>query len=508
MKEKWRKNWWIFLALIVIGILCFGIAYAWMSLVLHGKKEQVLKAAALELVLDESGEAINLERAIPLSDVEAESLVGYTFTLENTGLLDSSYTIYLEDTNLHEEEMRLTDNQIRFRLEKDGSSAPAIALDTTGVSPNRVLDTGSLKSKEKHIYTLKLWLKEDATEEVVGTTFRAKLRIEATQSVGTKATDLLIQKSNAETVTTYTSGDTKEMYTFSHSETLQQAGWTASELTDYRYIGKSPNNYIKFNDELWRVIGVFTVEDENGKKEQHVKIMRDDFLTPYLRWDSTSTETGQGKNRWSDSQLEKLLNPGYTGTGGSLYYNSESGTCYGNSAQLNGTANGTVACNYTNTGLKEQAKSKITTVKWYTAGSESYDNLDGATYYTFERGTTVYSSSSSPREISWIGKVGVIYPSDYVYTFANGVDNKCYTATFQCHNSNPSSSWMYNSNYHQWTLTQRTGVSNYALIVNADGKVHRNTTYMSAGIRPTVYLKSSVKITKGDGSSTSPYEIE
>ena len=24
-----------------------------------------------------------------------------------------------------------------------------------------------------------------------------------------------------------------------------------------RYVGKSPNNYVSFNNELWRVIGVF-----------------------------------------------------------------------------------------------------------------------------------------------------------------------------------------------------------------------------------------------------------
>jgi len=31
--------------------------------------------------------------------------------------------------------------------------------------------------------------------------------------------------------------------------------------TDYRYTGKNPDNYIKFNNETWRIIGVFNVDD-------------------------------------------------------------------------------------------------------------------------------------------------------------------------------------------------------------------------------------------------------
>ena len=38
-----------------------------------------------------------------------------------------------------------------------------------------------------------------------------------------------------------------------------------------------------------------------------------------------------GINEWSHADLMKLLNPGYDNeeVGGSLYWNSNSGTCYG-----------------------------------------------------------------------------------------------------------------------------------------------------------------------------------
>ena len=54
------------------------------------------------------------------------------------------------------------------------------------------------------------------------------------------------------------------MYTFSHEATAQ----TLSQI-DYRYIGSVPNNYITFNNETWRIIGVF---------DERIKIIRDESI--------------------------------------------------------------------------------------------------------------------------------------------------------------------------------------------------------------------------------------
>lgn len=59
----------------------------------------------------------------------------------------------------------------------------------------------------------------------------------------------------------------------------------------------------------------------------------------------------------------KLLNPGYESesVGGSLYYNSKSGTCY------NGTKNATTSCDFTSSGIKnDTTRSKIAEVTFYT----------------------------------------------------------------------------------------------------------------------------------------------
>lgn len=107
-----------------------------------------------------------------------------------------------------------------------------------------------------------------------------------------KISDYLKTKANSGSITNYNDGNKTEMYMFSHEATEQTGA-----LTDYRYIGNSPNNYVSFNCdndgkncEIWRIIGVFTVEDENGNKEERVKIVRGSSLANKIAWDSGSNE--------------------------------------------------------------------------------------------------------------------------------------------------------------------------------------------------------------------------
>ena len=80
-----------------------------------------------------------------------------------------------------------------------------------------------------------------------------------------------------------------------------------------RYVGATPNNYVKFNDELWRIIGVMNnVEDENGNKTTKLKLVRYEDIGRYP-WDKTKNNinNSNGVNEWSESDLYKLLNPGF-----------------------------------------------------------------------------------------------------------------------------------------------------------------------------------------------------
>ena len=289
---------------------------------------------------------------------------------------------------------------------------------------------------------------------------------------------------------------------------------TSLDGGNIRYYGASPNNYIYFNCsdynnqsdttcEKWRIIGVF-----DGK----VKIIRNESIGKYS-WDSSASgvNSGQGENEWPQADLMKLLNPGYDSEtiGGSLYYNSKSGTCY------NGQSNATTSCDFTSTGIKnDETRNKIAEVTWNLGGwniSELYSNQ----IYGYERGTTVYSGRST----TWPGRIALPYPSDYGYATDF---NKCSQTLFNYDNSTDSyacrsNDWMYpiitNSSANAgWLLTPVSGYASFARRVDSSGFVGHNGTgsyvYRANGVAPTLFLNSNESIVEGTtGTQDNPYKL-
>ena len=306
-------------------------------------------------------------------------------------------------------------------------------------------------------------------------------------------------------------------YNYASSESLMndRLGGTTADLDggNIRYYGASPNNYIYFNCEtypstnceLWRIIGVFN---------NQVKLIRNEIIGTYS-WDSSAStvNSGYGVNEWSEADLMKLLNPGYatTSVGGSLYYNSSSGTCY------SGRTNTTKSCDFTTTGIKnDTTRNMIASVSWNTGGHSTSDTYSDVMYEK-ERGTTTVSSSSDgiTRTTSWTGKIALPYPSDYGYatdfskcseTLAN-YDSS--TDSYACR----SNDWMYpiitnSGSTIGWLLIPRSGLAYVAFHVYSSGCVGYNVSVCAAyGAAPVLYLSSEQVIESGDGTQNSPYQL-
>lgn len=268
-----------------------------------------------------------------------------------------------------------------------------------------------------------------------------------------------------------------------------------------RYTGNNVKNYVEFGneEEKWRIIGIFEVKTKMGSKEQLIKIVRNDSIGNYS-WDSSesSINGGWGINEWNQADLMTELNM--------LYLNQRSGTCY------NGENNATTACDFSTIGISSSYRSMIEDVVW-NKGALKWESLPVKTSYEKERGTEIgkictsgtVCSDSVIRTTTWIGKVGLIYPSDYGYA---STDTSCRAnlidySNFPCKNNN----WLHNDDY--WSLTSgadyeyATGVA----YISSSGFVSGNGANAPYGVHPTVYLKSNVSIVNGDGSSSNPYQI-
>ena len=354
-------------------------------------------------------------------------------------------------------------------------------------------------------YYLYVWL--DSTEESTETmnqTFNLSLGGECANNKAITA-KTLVNKANPESLLYADATDVqkKEMWTFSH-EATEQVGAT----TDYRYIGSSPNNYITFNDEVWRIIGVF---------DGRIKIIRQDSLGDMPFDCKKSGFLSYGSNDWSDSQLMYMLNNNWLTTGSDIL---KSGYAFDGTYVKDGngkiiyqkgckpvkTDGTTYSCTSNTWSLNDQALTQIDRVTYYLGGTNSSESHNGASYYAFERGTTVYTN----RPTNWSGYVGLAYPSDYIYTFANGVDETCFNDGDICDSGTPTSSWMkimYGSNF-QWLISPYSEDVYSGFYVNTSGSVFSSGNLSnSSWVRPTVYLVSGIKL-EGEGTSSNPYQIQ
>ena len=462
--DKTKKKYIVLVIVtIVISVIALlGASYALLTMTIQGDKKITLTAGILKVDF-EDGNYINLENAAPMTDAQGQKLTPYTFTITNTGNINAYYHVSLEeDVN-----NTLSNSYLKMRLTSDnGYDSGVVKVSGYGTGNFEIKGEETLEPSDKVTYTLWMWLDNDADNSAQGKEYKSKIVVTSYDRKSPTAVDTLLAKVNPEDLdyATATEEQQKEMWTFTHPETEQ-----TEALTDYRYIGNNPSNYVTFNNETWRIIGVFSVDDGTGNVEERLKLIRDESIGN-MAWDNT--------NDWPNATLNTNLNSG----------------------------------DYWTNSLSEDAKNMIGDAVWYLGGTSDYTSASNGLrshWYSYERGTTVYSGIST----SWTGKVGLMYLSDYGYATSGGTTtdrNSClnkelynWDSVSDCYNND----WIFNSSA-EWTITPRASHSNDVFRLDYAGCVNGDGTRYAFGVRPVVFLKSSIKIVDGDGSSSNPYILQ
>ena len=108
--------------------------------------------------------------------------------------------------------------------------------------------------------------------------------------------------------------------------------------------------------------------------------------------------------------------------------------------------------------------------------------------------------------VNWVGKIALMYPSDYAYTYALGISETCFAEMGQCKNSNGyENTWM--PVISGWMLSPRSDWSKSIAFVYYYSLRSNTESGNISAIRPVLYLSSSVKLTSGDGSEDNPYQL-
>ena len=273
---------------------------------------------------------------------------------------------------------------------------------------------------------------------------------------------------------------------------------TDNNTEQYRYQGNNPNNYVSFNNQLWRIIGYVPVclevspitEDTtiNGisfkqgeaqctKWENRVKIIKADTIGGYAY--NKSNYSSSNPIVWIGSTVQGLLNTCYLGKkdGCSKY-------CYAYE-----TTQG--VCNYSQNGINE---------------NDSYGNMIESVYYnigmsnSFNSSSVVYANEVK-KQVSEKSMTGLMYASDFGYAISGYTGNLIYSST----NSQMVNNWLFGQSY-EWTMTANSSTG--PVYVHYFGGLLRNfNAYSGFAVRPVLYLQSNVSKLSGDGTMSSPYTL-
>lgn len=274
------------------------------------------------------------------------------------------------------------------------------------------------------------------------------------------------------------------------SSKVGECGLYRDDHGDLRYSGTNPCNYVTFNDEEagWRIVGIFTVDGE-----KRVKIVRSVSLGDYS-WDSSDSTIngGDGITQWGPSGT-------YDGADLMLELNGDylNSSLAANTNWYNGVEEQQSATFNKDYVLKQDSKKLIADTTWHLGGFAGTTANPLASSYLAERGVDHFANPSDgvTRTNTWVGKVGLIYPSDFGYASANYLCKDNINATGTCDNN-----WMTN---YGWTITTTTATAKhgwYSVAQNNTG----SRLAIAHPVHPALYLKSTVKVS-GEGTTDNPY---
>ena len=511
------------LAILLITLVIGTGTLAWIVWSSKDNTKMNVTIGDLADVSFKSGNDINISNLSPSFYYDDGALTEFSIRKKKGLTTELNTNIYLDITSISDE---LKNDSFKYVLlsSSDGNTYNEVissSFKDANVGKLSIV-TDSPLTDGKTYYKFYIWIdgNNENNETMQGKSMKASLNVK----VATPPANFVEELDDG------TTGDSGSgVYAVHHDAIPAESSATGSEIpavTDYRYYGPSPNNYICLDMEggstcpdkhLYRIIGSIYEEKENTNRIKVIKATPlTDGTTSAFSWDyKVNNGNGSYDNIWatitngnysnsltSGASLMKLLNSGawWNGTSGSYYNNSTTAT----------------NVNFTNYKLSDKAKSYVSTSRYYLGGYNSSNILTSA-MYGYEKGATRYGSNP----LYWDGMVGLMYPSDYGYA----AGNTCVTGTdlynYDGGCKNKDWLWMITSsdysNGAEWLMLPRLGgnfsndvfsvkSTGYVFPVNSTGYAdYYNSARSVYSARPVFYLNSSASISSGDGTSTAPY---
>ena len=259
-----KKRIIILIILILISILTLiGSSYALLTKKFTSKKLSV-EVGTLKVDFTE-GNAITMDNVVPMTDENGMNTTPYTFTITNSGTIDSYYTI----SNEEDSNNTLDTTYLKYKLvSNDGYDSGIKRLKDIGTGTYRIVDERALLKSKSVTYKLYLWIASDAGNDIQNKIYKSKIIVNSTSNrVGdtycldngfNKLSDCMLVMNNHEKTTDIAKTNIKAKVTpdFSKTATTDEGLFMAEddEGESYYYRGAVKNNYVSFAGFIWRII--------------------------------------------------------------------------------------------------------------------------------------------------------------------------------------------------------------------------------------------------------------
>ena len=424
---------------------------------------------------------ITSEFKVLITDIQSRNVVGRAENAEEPSHTETTATF---KTNLYLPGDSITydvtvENQgsidaVLKTIQKSDSNNNAIIFETSGIQEGEVL-----KASESTKFSVTVSYNASTTSQPSNITSDLEVTLDYEQATGEELPVGNTALIGGNTVSVVDSGD--GLYT------------DDTRAGRYVYRGSNPDNYIEFNDELWRIVA----KETDGT----YKIVRNEVLPEQMPFD----ERG-----YRDS--------GSNGAGGTYCANNSYG-CNAWAATANLVGSPAEFTNTTQTGtvLLDSSLNTYLNGEYYNSLSSeaqgvivSHDWGVGAVFTAASREDgDIYPSEFVAEENAyiWNGKVALLSSSDAHLATGNqslcGTDNGYYDNMETCSVLN----YLIPDSGYYWLVSPGYYLSNSVCGVGSDGDItdgyHARNSY---GVRPAVFLSSSLSLS-GSGTQSDPYRI-
>ena len=530
----------IILSILIILCVVIGASYAYWRLVLSQTGENEILSNCFNIVFQEDSDAINLQKAYPITDEEGMKLVPFTFTIQNKCASYASYEVNLELLETILEENRLKSEFIKIQLDEE---TPLLLSNNKNVNPtldnayaSYNLTTGYLDKNEERTYQLRLWMDEDVTieDDAMNKQLESKITITASY-IDHMPTDYekCVEEYGEDSIQCSiisqadTTGKCPEVLedgtvNITDIEDAESLVCTAPDDygTSYYYRGDVENNWVKFADAYWRIVrvngdgsirvvyaGDANTIDALPNKAEVLQNGYDDVDTGYTQIGESAYNSSYNDNAYvgymygtpgsssyeethaniNDSTIKQYIDQWYkTNIEGAGYSSYVSDTLFCNDRNASSTRPSSA---YTNLGYGSEA----TAYRWY------YGPWAAGISRQYPRLKCNQKNDQFTVGATNVGNGALTYPvalltTDEVYAAGGyNISNEKY--------------YLYSGNNY-WTMSPNAFGGSYPVLqtVSSTGLLGGTIAYYSQGIRPVINLKpNSLKF--GDGTALNPYEL-